>query len=61
MTWSLAILSAFTAAVAYAGVGGWCLTKGTIWRKGGVNAAIHQEADEGNVPKVQVVKDKEDV
>jgi len=40
MTWSLAILSAFTAVVAFGWVGGYAGKQGTIWQKGGSNAQL---------------------
>jgi len=40
MTWSLAVLSAFTAVVGLAYVGGLVTKKGSIWQKGGSNAHI---------------------
>lgn len=55
MTWSLAILSAFTAAVAFGWVGGYAGKKGTIWQKGGSNAHLktledrQNERDEGGL------------
>lgn len=56
MTWSLAILSAFTAVVAFGWVGGYAGKQGTIWQKGGSNAqlkTLEEKQDEMREARIQ--------